>query len=86
MQKILDEFTTHLLQGGYKLQEIKKKHMNSASIRSRQDLLKTQQNCEKYKIPLVLITKYHNSIGKIGFHLRKHWKCRKFFTENPITS
>ena len=52
-----------------------------------------QQNSEKNKIPLVLITKYHNSIGKIGFYFRKHWnklkrdeKCRNFFTENPITS
>ena len=85
MQKILDEFKTHLLQGGYKIQEIQK-HMNSASIRSRQNLLKTQQNSEKNKIPLVLITKYHKSIGKIRFHLRKHWnklkrdeKCRHFF-------
>ena len=47
--------------------------MKSALIQSRQDLLQTQQNSGKNKIPLVLVTKYHNSIGKIGFHLRKHW-------------
>ena len=87
-----DKFKTHLLQRGYKLQEIQK-HMNSALILSRQDLLKTQQNREKNKIPLVLIKKYHNSIGKIGFYSRKHRnklkrdeKFRKLFTENPITS
>ena len=92
LEKILDQFKTHLLQRGYKIQEIQK-HMNSALNRSRNDLLTHNKDSGKNKIPLVLVTKYHNSIGKLGFYLRKHWhklkrdeKCRKIFTENPITS
>ena len=88
----LSKFRLNLLKRGYKQTEVDK-NIRLALSNKRSEVLKTSRYNKNHQIPLVFITKYHHSIRKIGFYLRKNWHklkrdqiCAKLFNNTPIVA